>query len=79
MNATQLAGTIRDMGRDVFEAGLEVHSPADVSELLLVLARVIEGQPLDKAFGAPGDWGYSKPIGKALAARPDVKADQEGA
>lgn len=40
----------------------------DAAELGRVLARVIEGKPIDRAMGAPGDWGYSHPIGKALAA-----------
>jgi hypothetical protein len=40
----------------------------DVAELGRVLANIIEGKPLDRAFGAPGDWGYDHPIGQALAA-----------
>jgi hypothetical protein len=40
----------------------------DAAELGRVLANVVEGKPLDRSFGAPGDWGYSHPIGKALAA-----------
>jgi hypothetical protein len=39
----------------------------DAAELGRVLANIVEGKPLDRAFGAPGDWGYSHPIGKALA------------
>jgi hypothetical protein len=38
----------------------------DVAELALVLARVLEGKPMLRAFGAPGDWGYGTPIGDAL-------------
>lgn len=45
----------------------------DTGQLLLVLARIVEGKTLNKAFGAPGDWGYENPIGKALA---KVKADR---
>jgi hypothetical protein len=41
---------------------------SDVTELIRVLARLLEGKEIHKAFGAPGDWGYSNPIGKALAA-----------
>jgi hypothetical protein len=40
---------------------------ADDAELFLVLARIIEGKPVLKAFGAPGDWGYGTEIGDALA------------
>lgn len=39
----------------------------EVAELALVLARTIEGKPLLRAFGAPGDWGYGTPLGAALA------------
>lgn len=39
---------------------------ADDGELLLTLARIVEGMPVEKAFGAPGDWGYEHPIGRAL-------------
>jgi len=39
----------------------------DNAELINVLARIIEGKPIEIAFGAPGDWGYSNPIGKILA------------
>ncbi len=38
----------------------------DVAELARVLARVLEGKPALRAFGAPGDWGYGTPMGKAL-------------
>lgn len=40
----------------------------DAAELLLVLARLVEGKTLYKAMGAPGDWGYGTPIGDALLA-----------
>jgi hypothetical protein len=39
----------------------------DAAELIKVLSRIVEGQPIAKAFGAPGDWGYGTPIGDALA------------
>jgi len=35
-----------------------------------VLARIVAGADMAKAFGAPGDWGYEHPIGKALHADP---------
>ena len=43
----------------------------DCAELGRTLARVIDGAPVARAFGSPGDWGYSHPIGKALAAAAD--------
>ena len=36
------------------------------TELSRVLARLVEGKPIAKAFGAPGDWGYETPVGAAL-------------
>lgn len=38
----------------------------DDGELLTVLARIVEGMPMERAFGRPGDWGYEHPIGRAL-------------
>lgn len=40
---------------------------ADDGELLRVLARILDGKEVDAAFGSPGDWGYSHPIGKCIA------------
>lgn len=40
----------------------------DAAELICVLARIVDGKPLERAFGAPGDWGYNHPIGAALYA-----------
>ena len=39
----------------------------DEAELLNVLARILEGKDIFQSFGAPGDWGYTNSIGKALA------------
>jgi hypothetical protein len=38
----------------------------DVAELALVLARLLDGKPALRAFGAPGDWGYDTPMGEAV-------------
>lgn len=43
------------------------------TDLLKVLANIVDGMPVQKAFGAPGDWGYDTPVGKALAAAPVEK------
>jgi hypothetical protein len=43
-----------------------VRLAGEVAEFAKVLARVLEGKPLLRAFGAPGDWGYGTPIGTAL-------------
>jgi hypothetical protein len=66
MNRTNLAVALRSV-RDDFMRGTVYRS--DMDELLLVLARIVEGRGLSSAFGAPGDWGYGTPIGDALAAR----------
>lgn len=68
MNKEKLAGRIRDMTQVVYAGEFTPDVPsADVSELLTVLARVLEGKDVTRAFGAPGDWGYGTPIGDALA------------
>lgn len=41
----------------------------DANDLLKVLANIVGGKPIDKAFGSPGDWGHDTEIGKALAGR----------
>lgn len=67
MNNPELAKALRakaDEDRRTKE-GAEDH---EASELIRVLARVVEGKSLDKAFGAPGDWGYGTPIGDGVLA-----------
>jgi hypothetical protein len=41
----------------------------DAKTLLGVLAHIVDGMPIEKAFGSPGDWGYGTAIGNALASR----------
>lgn len=38
----------------------------NASELVLVLARIIEGKSVREAFGSPGDFGYESRVGAAL-------------
>ena len=71
MNAALLAKTIREQADKVQEQEPRREMDMDTAELLRVLARVIEGKPLAKALGAPGDWGYSHPIAKAMLACAD--------
>jgi hypothetical protein len=56
-------------------AGDDAADRADAKDLARALARLLLGQSLSAAFGAPGDWGYSTEIGKALA---QVYAEQRG-
>ncbi len=74
MNAALLAKAIRAKADLLSQPDPLTKSDADTAELLIVLARVLEGKPLSRAFGAPGDWGYGTPIGDALAA-PQERAD----
>ena len=73
MNTAKLGEAVRD----VADAVGNDSDMRDVAELLKVLARVIEGRTLASAFGAPGDWGYSHPIGKALAGQETIQNQKE--
>ncbi len=67
MSPSRLARVLRERADKVQAEDPRRDSDFDNAELLRVLARVVEGKPLHKAFGAPGDWGYNTDIGKALA------------
>ncbi|HRD68290.1 hypothetical protein [Accumulibacter sp.] len=64
MNTKRLAAAIRQNASDLRDL-------REASTLLRVLAHVVDGMPLAKAFGSPGDWGYHTPIGQAIAAAPE--------
>lgn len=83
MNSAALSRIIRERSqrlRNPDEEPSTVGQLAEDGELLLVLARVIEGKSVQRAFGSPGDWGYNTPIGRALAqseeAGPPVKPQE---
>lgn len=44
----------------------DTHYVREAQELVMVLARLVEGKTIHDAFGAPGDWGYQTHIGDAL-------------
>lgn len=46
----------------------QVRTLRDAAELVRTLARMVSGKNLHQSFGAPGDWGYGRPIGDALMA-----------
>lgn len=48
----------------------------DLIEFGRILVRIANGDPLPKAMGAPGDWGYGTPIATALVSPPNAKAEQ---
>lgn len=58
-----LAKAIRDRAKVARRGGMDWEG----YELANALARLIEGKSIYEAFGAPGDWGYDRPIGVALA------------
>lgn len=69
MSYTHLAQAIRTRAKAI-EATIFDHADyedrRDDVELLRCLARILSGDPVRKAFGAPGDWGYDTPVGDAL-------------
>ena len=70
MDLTALTKVVRDSARKLGEVEDEESGYSkfpDETELLNVLARLLEGKEVMRAFGAPGDWGYDTPIGKAIA------------
>jgi hypothetical protein len=69
MRAQQLAYAIRCEADRIQEVEL-----ADSAELLRVLARIVEGNPIDRSFGAPGDWGYGTQIGDGVMAMLEEQA-----
>ncbi len=77
MNTARLALAVRSQAASLHDLAYaqQEEIPADLyrlardcAELARTLALVVEGAPMERAFGSPGDWGYSHPIGQALAA-----------
>lgn len=67
--AEKLADVCRAISDRLYESDASETDIRIASRLLLVLARVLEGKAVARAFGAPGDWGYGTKIGKILAGR----------
>ena len=57
----------RDLRNAILEHATENNPDLDphTEGLIRVLGSVIEGVPIERAMGAPGDWGYGTPIGDA--------------
>lgn len=74
METGQLAAALRNKAAEVRNmttaTAEEDQTLRDAADLLRVLAHVVDGKSLAKAFGAPGDWGYETAIGAAIAAAP---------
>lgn len=63
-----LAAAISQRAEDVhIGESVDPQLYSDAKDLLRALARIVNGESLHSAFGAPGDWGYQTPIGRALA------------
>ena len=69
MDRRKVADAILDHAKRVRQSEPARDEDADTAYLLKALARIITGDSIESAFGAPGDWGYNTPIGQALAAR----------
>lgn len=78
-----LSKAIRDIADDLIPERAEndevTREQRDAAELLRCLARVVERGLLTvtgvhDCFGSPGDFGYSHPVGKALAAAYNIKS-----
>jgi hypothetical protein len=65
-----LAAVIRKRAEEIYEGASEGISAdiIDSKDLGRAFSRLLAGESLTQAFGAPGDWGYGTPIGDALAA-----------
>lgn len=77
MDSKKLAVAVRNMRTRIDEIIDEAIEPGsrnyddlrDAKDLLGVLAHIVDGKTVDRAFGSPGDWGYGTAIGDALASR----------
>ena len=75
MNTRLMVMAVRETAKQLRDIGTVDFYPDDIVgdavELLKGLARILEGTPVPRAFGVPGDYGYETSIGKALAAEED--------
>jgi hypothetical protein len=62
-----LVGSISSRASEIYNGDGSSSDLADAKDLIRALARLVNGESLRAAFGAPGDWGYSTAIGQALA------------
>lgn len=58
---SKLSQAILHESEKMLEAGHQ-----DAASLLRVLVAIVEGSPVPKAFGAPGEWGYGRPFGDGV-------------
>ena len=60
----KLSSAIRNLREQML--ALELEALRDPADLLGVLANIVDGADIRKAFGAPGDWGYDTPLGDGV-------------
>lgn len=69
MKFKSLSQALRNEAERLREEGVTTET-RESSRYLDVLARIVENiltiEEVYRVFGAPGDWGYSHPIGEAL-------------
>jgi hypothetical protein len=70
MPKQRLAISIRNIAAKVRQLNVETAEEndalSDASTMLRTLAAILDGKPLAKAFGSPGDWGWDTEVGKAV-------------
>ncbi len=74
MNKGKLAKVLRERVEIILAREPRREDDFTNAELIAVLARLLEGKDVHKAFGAPGDWGYGTEIGKAIASPEEAAA-----
>ena len=70
--ATELSNVAAELSEVDATTPQQDQTLRDAAELIRVLVRLVEGRPIAKAFGAPGDWGYETPVGAALHEPADI-------
>lgn len=77
MSATKLTHALRNLADEINELSAQAIEAGDGPKFkkldhaslgLQVLAHIVSGKTIERAFGAPGDWGYGTPIGDGLRA-----------
>lgn len=66
----------RKLAESVRHSAESLDRSSEQYELLLVLARIVDGKETLRAFGAPGDWGYQTHIGMNLVSALREKQDK---
>jgi hypothetical protein len=65
---TQEQRNLRNAVVKHLRASLSKDADPHAEALVIAFGSVIEGVSVERALGAPGDWGYGTPIGDALFA-----------